>query len=110
MVKRNSIAVYLKASLGEVAIQKAVKDFLSYHCDQNKARGKVGPVNYTLSQYPVTVDSSPVFLGSEKKEAYIFTINVRSTTQSINLERDIDIFFYSPLIDFLADDMERICG
>jgi len=110
MVKRNSVVVYLKAGLGEATIQKAVKDFLSFHCDRNAKRGKARPVDYSLSPQPVVLDASPVFLGSEKKEAYISTVNVRSTTQSINLERDIDIFFYGPRIDFLADDMKRICG
>ncbi len=110
MVKKNSVVVYLKAGLGEATIQKAVKDFLSFHCDRNAKRGLSRPVDYSLSPQPVVLDASPVFLGSEKKEAYIFTINVRSATQSTDLERDIDIFFYGSRIDFLADELELVCG
>lgn len=110
MVKRNSITIYIKASFGEMAVQGVVKDFLAFHYDQNTSRGERRFIDYSLSQYPVIMDKRPVYLGAEKKEAYVFTINVRSATQSTDLERDIGIFFYGSRIDFLADELELACG
>ncbi len=108
MGKRIVIKLFLTSiSLKKSQVQEIAIEFLHFHYSESLKRNECKPLMFEVSRFPVSINDSPVFLGSKNRKAHELTFTVADNSQSIALEADIERYFIKKRFDLLAGDIEH---
>ena len=102
------VTVYLKSSLNRSKVNKLVAGFMDFHLRRCFQRHRHGFKDYNILQEKALLDNAPVFLGSANEKAYAVNFTAQGSCYIIDLEIDIDEFFFMENVEFLAGDIKRV--
>ena len=81
---------------------------MDFHLRRCFRRRRYGFEDYNILQETALLDNTPVFLGSTNEKAYAVNFTARGSCYVLDLEIDIDRFFFTENIELLAGNIKRV--